>query len=96
MYLQRLPQLVGKTFGELQFYLPRATVYGLVQHATRRCVLNPPPGTSVADLDEIILIRSTDLREDQVLPLPQPVAVDPGVPPTMSSAVFSARRMHYW
>lgn len=78
VYLQRLPQLVGKTFGELQFYLPWATVYGLVQYATRRCVLNPPPDTRVETLDELIVIRATDLREHEVLPLPEPVHVDPG------------------
>ncbi|CAL8468748.1 g8288 [Coccomyxa elongata] len=78
VYLQRLPQLVGKTFGELQFYLPWATVYGLVQYATRRCVLNPPPDTRVENLDELIVIRATDLREHDVVPLAEPVRVDPG------------------
>ncbi|BDA43260.1 probable ion channel POLLUX at N-terminal half [Coccomyxa sp. Obi] len=78
VYLQRLPELVGKTFGELQFYLPWATVYGLVQYATRRCVLNPPADTRVENLDELILIRATDLREHEIVPLPEPVRVDPG------------------
>ena len=78
VYLQRLPQLVGKTFGELQFHLPWATVYGLVQYATRRCVLNPPPDTRVENLDELIVIRATDLREHEIVPLAEPVHVDPG------------------
>lgn len=69
---------MGKTFGELQFYLPWATVYGLVQYATRRCVLNPPPDTRVENLDELIVIRATDLREHEVVPLAEPVRVDPG------------------
>jgi len=78
-----MPELVGRTFGELAFYLPNATVYGLVQYTTRRCVLNPPPDTVVRDFDEVILIRATELREDQVQPLPEPVHVDAGATPQL-------------
>ena len=45
VYLQRVPQLVGKRFGEIAFHLPMATVYGIVQFATRRCLLLPPLDT---------------------------------------------------
>ena len=47
VYLQRVPQLVGRTFGELAFHLPMATVYGVMQFATRRCCLNPPLDTLI-------------------------------------------------
>jgi hypothetical protein len=45
VYLQRVPQLVGRTFGTLAFHLPMATVYGIVQFASRRCLLLPPLDT---------------------------------------------------
>lgn len=47
VYLQRVPQLVGRTFGELAFYLPMATVYGIMQFSSRRCCLLPPPDTVI-------------------------------------------------
>ena len=50
VYLQRVPQLSGRTFSELAFYLPMATVYGIVQFASRRCLLLPP-------LDTVLQVR---------------------------------------
>lgn len=34
-YLERCPQLAGRTFGEAAFYFPDATIFSLVQHS--RC-----------------------------------------------------------
>ena len=81
VYLQRVPQLVGRTFGELAFYLPMATVYGIMQFASRRCFLNPPLDTVIQERDELILIRAVDLREEQVQPLLEPVQVANGAAP---------------
>ena len=81
VYLQRMPSMAGKTFGELVFHLPQATAYGLVQSRSRRCLLNPPAETPIDALDEIVMIRATDLSEADMLPLPEPVPMDLGARP---------------
>jgi len=93
VYLQRMPALAGKTFGELVFHLPQATAYGLVQTRSRRCLLNPPAETVIDKLDEIVMIRATDLSEAELQPLSEPADVDIGEP----SAVAMGRpaRPHY-
>ena len=78
VYLQRIPALAGKTFGELVFYLPQATAYGLVQSRSRRCLLNPPADTVIDQLDEIVMIRATDLSTAEMQPLDEPAEVDLG------------------
>lgn len=81
VYLQRMPELAGRTFGELIFHLPQATAYGLVQSRSRRCLLNPPAETVIDKRDEIVMIRSTDLSKADLQPLAEPVYVDMGAPP---------------
>ena len=78
VYLQRMPELAGKTFGELVFHLPQATAYGLVQSRSRRCLLNPPAETVIDKRDEIVMIRSTDLSKADMQPLAEPTHVDMG------------------
>ena len=78
VYLQRMPELAGKTFGELVFHLPQATAYGLVQSRSRRCLLNPPAETLIDKRDEIVMIRSTDLSKADMQPLAEPTFVDMG------------------
>ena len=78
VYLQRMPELAGKTFGELVFHLPQATAYGLVQSRSRRCLLNPPAETLIDKRDEIVMIRSTDLSKADMQPLAEPTYVDMG------------------
>ncbi len=84
VYLQRMPALAGKTFGELVFHLPQATAYGLVQTRSRRCLLNPPAETVIDKLDEIVMIRATDLSEADLQPLSEPADVDIGEPPAVA------------
>ena len=91
VYLQRVPQLVGRTFGELAFYLPMATVYGIMQFSRRRCYLLPPPDTVIQERDELVMIRAVDLREDQVQPLPEPVQVANGACPRLLLRVTQPR-----
>ena len=81
VYLQRMPELAGKTFGELICHLPQATAYGLVQSRSRRCLLNPPAETVIDKRDEIVMIRSTDLSKADIQPLAEPVRVDMGASP---------------
>ena len=81
VYLQRMPELAGKTFGELICHLPQATAYGLVQSRSRRCLLNPPAETVIDRRDEIVVIRSTDLSKADIQPLAEPVHVDMGASP---------------
>ena len=45
MNVQKCPALKGRTFGELPGFFPNATVYGLMQHATHKCLLLPPHDT---------------------------------------------------
>lgn len=85
VYLQRMPVLAGKTFGELVFHLPQATAYGLVQFKSRRCLLNPPAETVIDKLDEIVMIRSTDLSKAEMQPLAEPAHVDMGASASSAS-----------
>ena len=86
VYLQRMPALAGKSYGELMFHLPQATAYGLVQSRSRRCLLNPPAETIIDKLDEIVMIRATDLSEAEMQPLAEPVNVDMGASASVASA----------
>lgn len=74
---------MGKTFGELTFQLPNATAYGIIQYSTRRCCLNPSLDSVYNELDELILVRSTDTREEDLEVLPEPAEVDMGESPLM-------------
>ena len=85
VYLQRMPELAGRTFGELIFHLPQATAYGLVQFRSRRCLLNPPAETVLDKLDEVVMIRSTDLSKAEMQPLAEPAYVDMGASASSSS-----------
>lgn len=68
----------GRTFGELAFYFPDAIVFGLSNHLTRICVINPPSSTFVEAGDEILLIRPTSVSEKKYKPLKTPKKVDVG------------------
>lgn len=97
VYLQRMPELAGKTFGELVLHLPQATAYGLVQSRSRRCLLNPPADTLIDRLDEIVMIRATDLSEAEMQPLAEPADMDIGMPALLlicTAAEWLANHLH--
>ena len=44
------------------------------------------PPCLLQEKDELIMIRATDLREEEMQPLPEPVAVEPGAAPAPDPA----------
>ena len=80
VHLQPMPQLSGKTFGELAGYFPDAVVFGILQQAPQQCCINPPRSMVLQPEDEVIFVRPTSLTGDRFQPLHQPVHLDTGVP----------------
>ena len=77
-YLHTFPELAGTPCGDLQFYFPDATIYGLICKNPRRCILNPPHHQRLRPEDEIIAIRPTALASSDFQPLATPVSVGIG------------------
>ena len=73
-----MPQLAGKTFGELAGYFPDAVVFGILQQASQHCCINPPRSMVLQLDDEIIFIRPTNLTGPSFTPLHHPVHLDTG------------------
>ena len=75
------PELIllqGKRFDEVPYYFPDGSVFGLVNIAAQRCLLNPPGDTRVQKGDALIMMRPTSIASDAYRPLPRPIAVSPG------------------
>ena len=70
--------LQGKRFDEIPYYFPDGSVFGLVNVAAQRCLLNPPADTRVQEGDALIMMRPTSIASDAYRPLPRPIAVTPG------------------
>ena len=92
-YLHTFPELAGTPFGQLQFYFPDATIYGVIRKQPRRCILNPSHSLPLAADDEIITIRPTALSRADFQPLREPVAVSLG---TLPKSRMDAGCASYW
>eukprot|EP00891_Asterochloris_glomerata_P004631 jgi/Astpho2/4631/Aster-x0209 len=77
-YLEYFPMLEGKRFDEIPYYFPDGSVFGLVNNAAQRCLLNPPADTRVQKGDALIMMRPTSIASEAYRPLPRPIAVTPG------------------
>ena len=84
--------LQGKRFDEVPYYFPDGSVFGLVNIAAQRCLLNPPGDTRVQKGDALIMMRPTSIASDAYRPLPRPIAVSPGevVPAAPANCLFPA------
>lgn len=80
MYIERVPELVGKTFGEAMSCLENATLIGLSSKAGGR--LNPPMDTVITEEDGLVMIERDD--GDYRLCRPQDADAD-----AINTAVFS-------
>ena len=79
VHLQPMPQLAGKSFGELAGFFPDAVVFGILQHSPQQCCINPPHSMVLQPRDEVIFIRPTHLTGPLFQPLTHPVEMDAGM-----------------
>ena len=70
--------LQGRKFGELAYYFPNGSVFGLVNSARNRCLINPISETEVEEGDQLIMMRPTSIASKGYRPLTNPVKVDIG------------------
>ena len=89
--------LQGKRFDEIPYYFPDGSVFGLVNSAAQRCLLNPPADTCVQKGDALIMMRPTSIASDAYKPLPRPIAVSPGevVPAAAAHCLLHAGQPHH-
>ncbi len=92
----RTDPVQGKRFDEIPYYFPDGSVFGLVNNAAQRCLLNPPADTRVQKGDALIMMRPTSIASEAYRPLPRPIAVTPGevVPAAAANCQFPAAQPH--
>lgn len=73
VYLERFPQFVGRTFGSITFQLPDGIPFGIVNHFSGQCHINPLVGTFINEGDEIVMLRPTSFKPGDYQPAEQPV-----------------------
>ncbi|KAL4421222.1 hypothetical protein ABPG75_010513 [Micractinium tetrahymenae] len=77
-FIDRLPEVEGRAFGELFRYFPDAIVVGLQNLGQGYCQLNPPPEQRVAPGDDVITLRPGKHGAGPYHALAEPIAVGPG------------------
>lgn len=75
MFVQHVPEVVGKRFGDLAFLFDDAIVCGVWRGKSQTARLNCPVSYKITASDELIILRPTDIPRTGYKPQETPVSV---------------------